>query len=61
MIQRREVNTTSEAKNTKVLGNEEVLITDITKNISDITKEDDGKNSKKILKDILNTDKKMYE
>ena len=61
LIQKREVNTTSEAKYTKVLGNGEVLITNITKNFSDITKEDYGQNLKKKLKDVLNTDKEMYE
>ena len=57
MIQRREVNTTSEAKHTKVLGNEEALKTDNTKNISDNTKEDDGENSKENVKEMLYTDK----
>ena len=61
MIQRREVNTTSEAKHTKVLGNEEALKTDNMKNVRDNTKEDDRENSRKKLKDISNTNKETYE
>ena len=54
MIQRREVNTTSEAKHTKGLETEDVLKTDNTKNVNDNTKENDSKNSKKKLEDISN-------
>ena len=57
LIQRREVNTTSEAKHTEVLGNEEALKTDNTKHVSDNTKEDETENFKKKLKDISNTNK----
>ena len=42
------------------MGNDKVLKTDSTKNISDNTKEDDSENYKKKLKDISNTDKKTY-
>ena len=52
LIQRREVNTTSKAKHTEVLGNE-----DNTKHVSDNTKEDETENFKKKLKDISNTNK----
>ena len=61
LIQRREVNTTSEAKHTKVLAIEKDLKTDNTKNVSDNTKEDDSENSKKKVKDISNTGKETYE
>ena len=61
LIQRKEVNTTSEAKQTNVLGYKEPLKTDKTKNVGDITKEDDSENSKGKLKDIPNTDKETYE
>ena len=47
LIQRREVNTTAETKNTTVLENEEALETDNTKNFSDNTKEEDSENSYK--------------
>ena len=57
LLQRKEVNTNSEAKQTNVLGNKEPLKTDKTKNIGDNTKEDDSENSKEKLKDISNTDK----
>ena len=43
----KNVNTTSEAKHTKVLGNEQVLKKDIMKNFSENTVEDDSENSKK--------------
>ena len=61
LIQRREVNTTSKAKHTKVLRNGKDLKTDIMKNVSDNTKEDDSENPKKKLKDISNRDKETYE
>ena len=54
---KKEVNTNSEAKQTDVLGNKELLKTDKTKNVGDNTKEDDSENSKEKLKDISNTDK----
>ena len=54
---KKEVNTNSEAKQTNVLGNEEPLKTDKTKNFGDKTKGDDTENSKGKLKDISNTDK----
>ena len=58
MIHRKEVNTTSAAK--QVLGNEEALKTDNTKHVSDNTKEDETENFKKKLKDISNTNKETY-
>ena len=57
LSQRKELKSTSEAKQTKVLGNEEPLRTDKTKNVGDNTKKDDSENSKGKLKDIPNTDK----
>ena len=60
LIQNREVNTTSEAKHTKVLGDEDLKI-DNTKNVSANTKENDSENSKNELKDVSNTDNKTYE
>ena len=60
LIQRKEVNTTSESKHPNVFGIEEVLKTDNMENFSDNTKEDDSGNSKKKLKDISNTDKETY-
>ena len=59
LIQRRNFNTTSEAKHTKVLGNEIPLNTDNTKNVTDNTKEDDSENQKKKLKGISNKTKKL--
>ena len=61
LIQRGEFNTTSEAKHTKVLDNEEVLKTDNKKNVIDNAKEDDSENSQKKIKDISNTNKETYE
>ena len=61
LIERREVNTNSEAKHTKVLGNEEVLKRDNTKNHSDNTKEDDSENPKKKFKDISKAAKETYD
>ena len=43
---KKEVNTNSEAKQTKVLGNKEPLKTYKTKKFGDTTKEDDSENSK---------------
>ena len=60
LIQRKETNTTSQAKHPNVFRNEEVLKTDNTEHFSDNTKEDDSENSKKKLKDISNTDKETY-
>ena len=59
-LQRKEVNTNSEAKQTNILGNKEPLKTDKMKNVGDTTKEDDSENSKEKLKDISNTDKENY-
>ena len=61
LIQREEVNTTSEAKQTNVLGNEEALKTDKKKKVGENTKEDDSDNSKEKLKYISNTEKETYE
>ena len=61
LIQRKEVKPTSEAKQTKVLGNKEPLKTDKTKYFGDNTKGDNSENSKEKLKDISNTDKETYE
>ena len=52
LLQKKEVNTNSEAKQTNILGNKEPLKTDKTKNLGDNTNEDDGETSKKKLKDI---------
>ena len=59
-IQWKEVNTTSEAKQTNVLGNKESLKTDMTKNIGGNTK-DECENSKEKLKDNSNTYKETDE
>ena len=59
IIQRNEVNTASEAKQTKVFGNEEPLKTDNTEKGTDNTKEDDSENAKEKLKDISNAFKTL--
>ena len=61
IIQRKEVNTNSEAKQTNVLGNKEPLKTDKAKNVGDNSKEDYGENSKEKNQDISNTDKETDE
>ena len=60
LIQWKEVNTTSESKQTNVLGNKEPLKTDNMENVGDNTKEYDSENSKEKLKDISNTAKETY-
>ena len=59
--QRKDVYTTSEAKQSNVLGNQDPLKPDKTKNNGDNTKEDESEKSKEKLKDISNTDKETYE
>ena len=60
LIQRKDINTTSEAKHTIVSGNEEVLKTDKKKNVIDNAKEDDSENSqKKYCKTIQMHTKKL--
>ena len=52
---KKEVNINSEAKQTNILGNEEPLKTDKTKNVGDDTKQNDRENSKEKLRDMSNT------
>ena len=56
LIERKQAVTDSEARQTKVFGNE----TDNTGNLSETTKEKQCENSKEKLKDISNTDKETY-
>ena len=51
----------SASETSGLVGIEEVLETDNTKNFSDNTKEDEIEKSKKKLKYISNTDKETYE
>ena len=56
-VERTNVKTNAEAKQTNILGKKDPLKTDKTKDVGDNTKEDDSENSKEKLKDISNTDK----